>query len=438
MTDWFLLGGLVALDQMGQRAFWRLLLVTPVTLVAIYLMLPRRLPLHKARFLLVGLYGLFWVNFVLSHLAGTPRPITGELGSLVRGALEYVIFPLYFSKYRGWRTCFLVLTVGVISIQSESIATLLLARSDPAYSVHILVGAIFSLLLAYFVRCQRGAIWDLMEHQTKGWFKFCSIPALVLCMIYLFRSYPDPLSATVQNPVGIILVSLFHPIVYWVLFDALRTQHRQAGLEQNAAMLQMQIAMVEEQSQMMERHIQADAVARHDQRHFHQVLLAHLDAGDIGGARAAIREQLGQGEKTVARYCEDPVLNQLLAYFAQWCEKENIQFTAQVRLPGEKVSGRTELMVALCNILENAVHACIQLQDPAKRQLRVRLLSKGRQIYLESVNSYAGVLELDPATGLPRTDEPGHGYGLQSIAGLAGGQLACSAENGVFRISMLV
>lgn len=433
-----ILAGLVVLDPLGVRAFWRLLMVTPVTLAAVLLVVPSRYARRTVRCALLALYLLHWASFLLTHLAVFLGTAMGAFGYLAAGAMEYAVFPLWCSKYRDCRTAFFMLSVGVLSIEANAVATLLVGPGGSFAAQNGLNGLFYALLLAYFIRFQRASVWACAAEQETGWFRFCSIPALVGIVLLLFHCFPKPMSMTVHNPIGLIVVLLLQPVVYRVLFDALRAQRERGRMERDAAMLQMQVRMMEEQARVMEGHIQADAVARHDRRHFHQVILAHLDAGDTEGARAAIREQLDQDGQTAARCCEDPVLNQLLSYFAQWCEREQIRFTAQVRLPDAKVSGRTELMVALCNLLENAVHACGRVPDPAERMVRVKLMAKGEQIYLEAVNTYTGELELDPGTGLPRTDVPGHGYGLESVAALADGRLACSAEQGLFHISMLI
>lgn len=438
MTDWHLLGGAVTLTALGQRAFWRILLVTPVTMILIYLMVPRRVSRRQAAWMLPTLYAVLWCVFLTAHLTVLPRGLSGLLGQLVKGLLEYVAFPLYYSKYRDFRTVFLMLTGGVICLQANSIGHLLLGGLNSMVALGLAVALSTLLLLYVFVRFQRPAIWFLMERQSGGWWVFCSIPALLCGTLLLFRAYPDPFSGRVQNPIGMAMAVLLQPVVYRVLFHALEAQRRQVRLEQDAALLQMQLHMMEEQGRLMERRIREEAAARHDRRHFRQIVLAHLDAGDIQGARAVIQELLSRSEPAAARRCEDPVLNQLLAYYAAWAEEEQTDFQAQVHIPGGLDFRRTELMVVVCNTLENAIHACARVPDPARRRLSLVLRAKGRQVYLEVSNTYAGTLRLDPVTGLPRTDAPGHGYGLERVAALTGQALQCSVEDGVFTIWTLV
>lgn len=203
MSDWLLLGGAVTLNSLGQWAFWRIVLVTPVTMVLIYVMVPSRVPKGRSKRRLLLLYGALWVVFLVAHLTILPRGISGLVGQMVKGMLEYVIFPLYYSKYRDWRTAFLMLTGGVFCLQANSVGGLLLGGLGLLPGMNMVVAVVTLLLLSYFCRYQRQDIWSLMESQDKGWWVFCSIPALLCGALMLFRIYPNPFSHQIQNPVEI-------------------------------------------------------------------------------------------------------------------------------------------------------------------------------------------------------------------------------------------
>lgn len=151
-----------------------------------------------------------------------------------------------------------------------------------------------------------------------------------------------------------------------------------------------------------------------------------------------IRAQLKRSEEPVRRYCEDPVCNQLLSYYAQWAEAEQIGFSVKTNLAAVEPGNRTGIMVSLCNVLENAVLACKKDPDPDRRSITLSLWAQGRHIFLEARNSFDGELLLNPSTGLPDAREPGHGYGLQSLAAIAGQAPSCTVKDGYFTISLLL
>ena len=433
-----LLGGLVTLDELGQRGLWRLLMVTPVSLFSTYLMVPHRWDTRKSRRILAAAYGILHVNFLLTHLSILPQPLTGELGSVLKGLLEYLAYPFILSKYRDWRTIFLLLTIGAVSVQADALAVLFYLDGSPDWTISLLTAGMFGLSLAYFVRFQRGAIWQSMEYDAEGWATLSAFPAMACIVLLLFRLFPGPLSIDPANQLGIITMALLLPIFYRALFRTLANQRERAHLEQSAALFQAQVQMVEAHTERMERRIHDEALARHEQRHFMQILLAHLDADDADGARAEIRAKLTRGEKSKASYCKDPVLNQLLDYYAQWAEKEGIHISIRADIPEAVPHRRTEIMIALCNILENAIHACMLVPSPGRRRIGVILWNFGKQFYIEVCNNYTGELTLDPSTGIPCSTRSGHGYGLQGVAAIAGKRPEWTAKDGVFRISVLI
>lgn len=437
MAEWTLLGGLVSLDGLGLRSFWRMLLVTPVSLLSIFCMVPHRMDARKSRTLFLTVFGFLWLNFLVSHLTGFPTPISGKLGSIVKGQVEYVLYPLLLTKYRNWRTVFLMLTIGTLSAQAEALAALVFPVGYPVYIRTLLTAVVFALLSSFMV-CQRRAIWESMGRRETDWATLSALPALTCAVLLLFRCYPDPLCPTSQNPLGILLMALFLPVSYRILFRTLRAQRTQARMEQDAALLRVQIRMVEDQERQMARRIQAETVARHDWRHFLRVLLAYLDAGDTEAARTELSTHLARSTQPARRYCDDMVINQLLSHYARRAEEASIQIFIRAILPELPPERRTGLMVALCNVLENAVHACAQVPPPSRRFIDVKLWRKGRQVFLEVSNAYAGALSVDPQTGLPRSRQPGHGYGLQSLAAYLGKRPDWFAEDGVFTISLLL
>lgn len=437
MTDWILFDGLVILNSLRQRGFWRLLRKTPAIFVAVYLLIPLRMEKRRARILLLGLYGIFWCCFLLSNLTGTPVSVSIAC-TQVLDIVQNLATPFFFTKYRDSRTVFLILTIYAINIQADALAWLLLGAGAPVKAAYLLMGLLILGILTLICRWVRTNIWSIMYQQKDGWLMYSSIPLLVSITLALFRSYPNPLATGNSNSVGVVLVVSLQAVVYRVLFENMRARIERERLRQNAALSELQLHMAEEQARQLMLRIQKDAVNQHDQRHFRQVILAYLDANDTEGAKAVLRKQQTLSKKAVETYCEDPVINQLIAHYAHWAKSEQIDFDIDARLPVSDLKCRSKLMVILCNALENAIHACAGISDADKRRIRLVLHSKGKQIYLEVFNTYEGDMTLDPVTGLPCTDQPGHGYGLQSIAALAELPPNCSVEDNGFTLWMLV
>ena len=94
------------------------------------------------------------------------------------------------------------------------------------------------------------------------------------------------------------------------------------------------------------------------------------------------------------------------------------------------------------NIIENAIEAAGNIDDADKRVISVKIREIAGQISIIEENYTAVMPEF--VNGLPRTtkkDTDYHGFGMRSIQLIAkkyGGMLTCSADDGVFRLALLI
>ena len=60
----------------------------------------------------------------------------------------------------------------------------------------------------------------------------------------------------------------------------------------------------------------------------------------------------------MAHYCESPVLDALLAYYAEQARSREIQVRIEIKLSRKLPADEDELCAVLANALKNAIHAC--------------------------------------------------------------------------------
>lgn len=80
------------------------------------------------------------------------------------------------------------------------------------------------------------------------------------------------------------------------------------------------------------------------------------------------------------------------------------------------IIGDFELCIIFSNAIQNAVEACIQIEDRTRRQITIRLQSNGDILALEIVNSVnrpVKIMNNHIATG--KSDKQNHGFGLMQI-----------------------
>lgn len=94
----------------------------------------------------------------------------------------------------------------------------------------------------------------------------------------------------------------------------------------------------------------------------------------------------------------------------------------------------TDLCVLLSNALENAIHACREVQKEGKEaRIEVQIYEKQQQVFLQIKNSCAGAPIFE--NGVPVSKKKGHGIGTRSICAIVeryGGVYTFSLEKEYF------
>lgn len=108
----------------------------------------------------------------------------------------------------------------------------------------------------------------------------------------------------------------------------------------------------------------------------------------------------------------------------------------------ESVWEDSDIYAMFGNILDNAIEATKTVTEEEKRIISLTIGTTGDLLLIDSQNYYAG--EIRFVDGLPQTSKENkeyHGFGTRSIKTLTekyGGDLKISAENGIFRLSIML
>ena len=97
-----------------------------------------------------------------------------------------------------------------------------------------------------------------------------------------------------------------------------------------------------------------------------------------------------------------------------------------------------DLCKLLYNGLENAMKACQQIEDPAKRYIHIELYEKNTKLCCEISNSYAKEPYFNEQ-GIPLSSRNGHGIGVKSMIFVINkyhGVYKFSVQNGKFLFQM--
>jgi two-component system sensor histidine kinase AgrC len=294
------------------------------------------------------------------------------------------------------------------------------------------VGAVF---LAYFIleKYVVGSIRQLMVKSPKSCLLLGGVPLFYYIFDYVTTIYTDVLYNGAEWAVQFMpsTISVFYFV--FVILYYIETQ-KQADFQRERDMLNTQFRQAQIELESLHKVHQNAAAYRHDMRH-HLALLQGLASK---GLTNEIKEYLQTAKSdmdsiTPIRYCENETVNLIISSFASKAKQSEIILTVDVKLPDLLPFSDTELCSLLSNALENAIHACKNIEYKNKRYIKLRMYSKNNKLCIDIRNSY----QTQPIfhQGLPVSKEQGHGYGTKSMAHIVekhGGVYQFSFKDGLF------
>lgn len=132
--------------------------------------------------------------------------------------------------------------------------------------------------------------------------------------------------------------------------------------------------------------IEESAKQRHDQRHHLRTLYSFLSAGETRKAmdylETYILTTMGQ-ERAIL--CSNLVIDAILQYYKNLCDRQGIAFEAKMEFPPDLPVSDTELSILFGNLLENAWEACCR--EKTNQYITVRGKYKKGKLYVQLENS---------------------------------------------------
>lgn len=123
------------------------------------------------------------------------------------------------------------------------------------------------------------------------------------------------------------------------------------------------------------------------------------------------------------------------------CRTENIDFTCMADGSALSFMSDPDIYSLFGNIMDNAIEASRKIRVQSERVIGVVIRRSGDMLSVNVYNHYEGELKMQG--GLPvttKSDAFAHGYGMRSIAMIAGrygGDMSVVAKNGIFDLNML-
>lgn len=368
---------------------------------------------HKRNLLILGGYVVYAVVFSCLSLR-----FLGFL-TFLRSAVFTVSLPGVAAIYMAADTsiprhifkCLSQLLLSLYLIISMTLLNTLLGGSLLSSAILLFFAYTAMIFLEFFFL--RTYFLDMIEIITKGWGILTLIPSSFLLFVMVLVLHPVHYT---QNPSFVILFYMTGSvilIIYYAVFQYLRTQYQYQMDEQNREILEVQMQGIKKHAEDTKRN--AEEVRRIWQD-THRMLSGIATLAREGNAEAIhsfVAESSALNPLTApTHYCSDPILNATLTAYLSRAENSGITIDLHLAIPEILPVDSAELSICFANALENAIKACEELPRN-ERKIILRCIHKPAFMF-EIENPYKGRITFG-RNGLPISTKTGHGLGTRSI-----------------------
>lgn len=136
-----------------------------------------------------------------------------------------------------------------------------------------------------------------------------------------------------------------------------------------------------------------------------------------------------------------PVMDVLLFQRMQECQHKAIRLLSSIDASHTGFINAMDLSTLFGNAMDNAIEAVQALDDPALREIRVKIGTSDSLLLMRFYNRYQGTCKQVVGGFQTTKADGGHGYGLSSIEAIAekyGGTAQTECANGEFALHVLI
>lgn len=239
------------------------------------------------------------------------------------------------------------------------------------------------------------------------------LPLSYYILEYSFTVYTDLLYT--GGAVIIDFMDSFLVLLYFILsILSIEASSRQHQAEQENLILITAATQAQKEIAQLSLADRQSAIYRHDLRHHLSFLQECIRENQLDQAMQYMNEICSGLDKIpVKRYCENQALNLILSSYLQKAADQNIQTDVAVTAGDFSKFQITDLCSLLANALENAIHACADIEDPKARYIHLKIYNKNGLLCINMANSYSKPPIF--RNELPVSQKSGHGIGIQSM-----------------------
>jgi len=293
------------------------------------------------------------------------------------------------------------------------------------YMAIILRSVAILLILALYEKYAAAIIRSLADISRRRWWNL----ALIALMFYLLQLALSILNLMAAMP-KIYLFLIFAGLnfimcaVYGVVFSNIsymKKDSEAALVRQNAEYLSKRL-LAQQNAEVTYRRL------RHDMRHHLETIAEYAKAGDNDAVLAYIREYgIEVSETAVKQYALNTTINNILSIYAGKAEENGVDFSVKCNVPEQLTVRDIDLISLLGNLLENALHGCME-SGKEKPCIGIHIYVKNSRLVIVCDNACPDGLKL--SGNLPI----GKSIGISSILSVCRkycGDLNYKVDNGI-------
>lgn len=376
-----------------------------------------------------------------------------QIGNSWQGGMYYLYMLLMYLSaavllrlWTGWTWCASFQRAIGWYLITESMTLLLSHLSQKTFGEDILRGSValrtivalgLMLLLAYGLLALLRRAAPRTVHATG----YTLALSLLSMLPYLFvRQVTLWLPVRVEDVSPAIVMTLMCSAALALMFSVSLERLLNAENEKRRALArQMEVERQQQQYVLRKHDIEAVRQQYHDMKN----LLLYLEKSP---SRENIHAHVGKILDSIQPFesvldTGNDAVDILLGEKMEICRRQGILCTAMVDGACLGFIDQLDLVTILGNAMDNAVEACLKVQDVARRTIQVRTSTAPGFVVLHIHNSCSESILVQGE--LPRTSKSNaenHGYGLRNIRRTVEkyhGEMHCEAQQGEFELTLL-
>lgn len=236
---------------------------------------------------------------------------------------------------------------------------------------------------------------------------FPAISILMFLMFFYYGPKDEDISINIVIFSGILMIANI-AMLYIISGIEKATEH-----EQDTRLLKQQISLQAENYNALKKNYNVQRKATHEFERHIQVLKDLLDREEYDFAKSYVRAL--QTNRTLRIFCinsNNPVIDVILNQKYQLAQENRITMRVQVNDLSSISYQTDELVVLLSNLLDNAIEACLKLDD--HREILCSIL-KEDSVYISIRNTSNPVVIVNNEIPTSKPDATEHGFGIPAV-----------------------